>query len=63
MPDDKAKDILGKVLLLVLGVVLGYVIFRIASGYSYSNIEEWEIVRDPETGRVRGVRVHREAKG
>jgi hypothetical protein len=29
---------------------------------TYSNVEEWEIVRDPETGRTLGVRVKRTAK-
>jgi hypothetical protein len=28
----------------------------------YSNVEEWELVRDPETGRLRGIKVIREAK-
>lgn len=29
---------------------------------TYSNLEEWEIVRDPDTGRVKGVRVKRTAQ-
>jgi hypothetical protein len=29
---------------------------------TYSNTEEWEMVRDPKTGRLKGIRVIREAK-
>lgn len=29
---------------------------------TYSNIEEWEIIKNPVTGRVEGVRVKRTAK-
>ena len=28
----------------------------------YSNKEEWEFIKDPKTGRVIGVRVHRKAR-
>jgi hypothetical protein len=45
-----------------LGILLIYVFTSTPSKtQSYSNVEEWEIVKDPETGRVRGVRVHRRA--
>lgn len=29
---------------------------------TYTNTEEWEFLKDPETGRVRGVRVKRHAE-
>lgn len=29
---------------------------------TYSNVEEWEIVKDPATGRTKGLRVHRMAE-
>jgi hypothetical protein len=27
----------------------------------FTNVEEWEIIRDPATGRTLGIRVHRDA--
>jgi hypothetical protein len=29
---------------------------------TYSNLEEWEFIRDPNTGRTKGLRVKRTAK-
>jgi hypothetical protein len=66
-------DTLEKVLLIVLGIALGvgltFVLTRpksLAQSYSvaktYENIEEWEIIKDEDTGRVKGVRAHRSAK-
>lgn len=62
------------ILALVGGVALGaFIAYFFAvpkpTGYSlapkpvatYSNLEEWELQRD-ETGRLQGVKVHRDAK-
>jgi len=64
-----------KVLLLVLGVAVGagitFVLTRpradaqptsYAVARTYSNTEEWEIIRDEKTGRVKGVKAHRRAE-
>lgn len=34
----------------------------VANTKTYTNTEEWEFIKDPGTGRVRGVRVKRTAK-
>jgi len=53
---------------LVIGGVLVYLVVRpkVATTYTvvgtYTNTEEWEFIKDPDTGRVKGVHVHREAK-
>ena len=62
-----------KVLLIAVGIVFGagitFVLTRprtqpasYAVARTYSNTEEWDIIRDEETGRVKGVRAHRDAK-
>jgi hypothetical protein len=57
---------------LLLGIPLGMAAlwFLVQAGQhqsglpvTYSNVEEWEFVRDPATGRTLGVKVHREARG
>lgn len=66
-------DTSDKILLLILGAIAGGIIIGgiillrgTASGAlnarSYTNDEEWEIVRDAKTGRTQGVRVKRTAK-
>jgi hypothetical protein len=35
---------------------------RASAPRTYENVEEWEIIKDPETGRTKGIRVHRNAK-
>ena len=53
---------------LVIGGVVVYLVVRPKVGTSYAvvntytNTEEWEFIKDPNTGRVKGVRVKREAK-
>jgi len=53
------------ILVLVLGVLIGIGIYWFAthhhSSTTYSNVEEWEIVKD-ERGRTVGIRVHRRAE-
>jgi len=53
---------------LILGFLLGLAVGWIISQHStarlrktYSNVEEWEIIKD-EKGRVRGIKVHRTAE-
>lgn len=59
-----AKDL---VLVFIAGLIVGWVAKEITGGIAakakqYSNEEVWEFIRDPETGRTRGVRVVRAAK-
>ena len=49
-----------KLLLVMVCVGVGVLLGRFL--FSYTNREEWEIIRDKD-GRVRGVRVHRVARG
>jgi len=35
---------------------------RYVPAKTYSNVEEWEIIKDPKTGRTLGIRVHRKAE-
>lgn len=60
------------IFLLILGVSIGavavYFLTRpkvaVSAAYtvrSYNNLEEWEIIKDKD-GRVKGVKVHRDAK-
>ena len=62
-----------KVLLVIIGIAVGAGITVVliprasipqtyAVARTYSNTEEWDIIRDEETGRVKGVRAHRNAK-
>lgn len=61
-----------KILLVIAGISIGAIaVFFLtrpkvatSAAYtvrSYNNIEEWEIIKDDD-GRVKGVRVHRDAK-
>lgn len=51
---------------ITIGAVVVYLIFNqpvtMTSPRTYNNIEEWEIIKESETGRVKGVRVHRRAE-
>jgi hypothetical protein len=56
---------------LVVGIAIGLLLlgrspasasFTTQTPQTYSNVEEWEIIRDPETGRTKGIRVIRNAK-
>jgi hypothetical protein len=57
---------------LVIGVPVGMVLFWFLSKHvgseglfaskTYSNLEEWEFIRDPSTGRTKGLKVKRTAK-
>jgi hypothetical protein len=56
------------VLIFIAGVVAGGAVLYFLSKHAltvtpqtYTNLEEWEIVKDPTTGRVQGVRVKRTA--
>lgn len=66
-----AKDLTLIAFGFLLGVPVGVFIFwlltrpKTVSAWtpvaSYSNTEEWEIIRDAKTGRTLGVKVHRRA--
>jgi len=60
MNDSQLKNIL---ILLVIGAILYFVVKpRLAlGGHSYSNEEEWEIIREPD-GTLKKIVVHRNAK-
>jgi len=49
-------------LVFLAGLVIGYLLRGPPSAsVTYSNMEEWEIIKD-EDGRVRGIKVHRRAE-
>jgi len=67
-----ALDTFEKALLLIAGIAVGAVVVFFltrpkttpTASYTvkeYNNLEEWEILKDND-GRVKGVRVHRNAK-
>jgi hypothetical protein len=55
---------------LLIGVPIGIALFwffthppqSAFAPKTYSNLEEWEFIRDPATGRTKGLRVKRTAK-
>ena len=58
--------VVGIIIGIAIGIPVGLFIFQFFTSSSpsyrqYSNIEEWDIIRD-ERGRVRGVKVKRVAK-
>ena len=48
-------------LVALIALVAAVLLWR-ASKQSTSNAETWQIERDPVTGRLRGVEVHREVR-
>lgn len=52
---------------LLLLLIVGFLIYRflkkgkVALGSSYTNTEEWEIIRDPKTGSLIKIVIHRKA--
>lgn len=65
MGDLESGIVAGALLGLALGIPLGWLIaqafMQSSQPKQFSNLEEWEIVKDRD-GRVRGVRVHRTAE-
>jgi hypothetical protein len=73
MGDFESGVGVGIIVGIAVGIPLGWLIAQLfirpsaATGQSaagnktYSNVEEWDIVKD-ERGRVKGVRVHRRAE-
>ena len=55
-------DIKDLLIVFFVGLAVGYLIRGgTATARTYSNVEEWEVIKD-EDGRVRGVRIHRKAE-
>lgn len=69
MEDFESGIVVGIILGLTIGIPAGWFAAQLLlhsseAGHTtkqYSNVEEWEIVKD-ESGRTRGIRVHRTAK-
>jgi hypothetical protein len=53
---------------LLLGIPIGIALLwffthpKSTTAKTYANLEEWEFIRDPITGRTKGLRVKRTAK-
>jgi len=54
---------------ILIGIPIGMLLLwllthsqSLSTGKTFSNLEEWEFIRDPETGRTKGLRVRRTAK-
>jgi uncharacterized membrane-anchored protein YhcB (DUF1043 family) len=53
---------------LLIGIPVGIALFwffthsKSTAAKTYANLEEWEFIRDPATGRTKGLMVKRTAK-
>lgn len=56
-------DIKDLLIVFFVGLAVGWVLRETtkASAKTYTNIEEWEFIKD-ERGRTRGIKVHRNAQ-
>ena len=71
---DVEDILLGLIIGIVLAVPISLLLFKSPTTQTtyfvpekpktivYENLEEWEVIKDPETGRTKGVRVKRNAK-
>ena len=60
---EKEWLLLGVLIGIPIGMMLLWLFTRNLSAHkSFSNLEEWEFIRDPVTGRTKGLRVKRRAE-
>jgi MFS superfamily sulfate permease-like transporter len=53
--------VVGMILMCIVFSFMSQFTFQPAAATTYANLEEWEVIRDPVTGRTRGIRVIRRA--